>query len=288
MSKLTIIIPAYNEAQGLPKTLEAIQTMITEQGWSVIVVNDGSTDATPQILADVQDQLSITVLHHRTNRGYGAALKTGIQAAQTDFVATMDSDGQHRTEDMLALWGKATDYDLLIGQRTEILHSPLWRMPGKWLLQGMAIFLMRRTIPDLNSGMRVFRREVLLKYIHLFPNGFSFSTTSTMLFMNRGYAVGFHPIRVRARVGKSSVRLSTGLNTILLIIRLSMLLDPLRLFLPISFLLILVGVLWNLPFLLQSQGYSVGALLLIVTGIQIAVVALLSDQIAALRKERFE
>jgi hypothetical protein len=201
----------------------------------------------------------------------------------------MDSDGQHRIEDMIRLAGMAQEYDLLIGQRRQILHSPLWRMPGKWLLQGMAIFLMRRTIPDLNSGMRVFRREVLLKYLHLFPDGFSFSTTSTMLFMNRGYAVGFDPIDINPRQGnQSTVKLSTGFNTLLLILRLAMLLDPLRLFLPISLALIGVGTIWTIPLLILQLGYSIGALLLIMTGLLIFAVALLADQIAALRKERFE
>jgi hypothetical protein len=136
--------------------------------------------------------------------------------------------------------------------------------------------------------MRCFRREVLLKYLHLFPDGFSFSTTSTLVFMNRGYNVGFVPIEVKPRVGKSTVKLSTGFDTLLLILRLATLLDPLRLFLPISFILIGIGVLWTLPGLIQQEGYSIGALLLIMNGVLIFIMALLSDQIASLRKERFE
>lgn len=288
-STLTLIIPAYNEAPVIQRVLKELLPICEAQNWELIVINDGSKDPTAQEVEALLPNPRLTLITHKTNRGYGAALKTGVRAATTEWVGTMDSDGQHRIEDMIRLSGLAEQYDLLIGQRRQILHSPLWRMPGKWLLQGMAVFLMRRTIPDLNSGMRLFRREILLKYLHLFPDGFSFSTTSTMIFMNRGYAVGFEPIDVNPREGNTStVKLSTGFNTLLLILRLAMLLDPLRLFLPIGLTLVTIGTIWTIPLLIMKLGYSIGALLLIMTGLLIFVVALLADQIAALRKERFE
>ncbi|MFP4322244.1 MAG: glycosyltransferase family 2 protein [Anaerolineales bacterium] len=289
MSELSIIIPAYNEEQSIASMLDALLPIAQAQTWQVIVVNDGSEDGTSTALAAYMHHDGLLrIITHRVNRGYGAALKTGIHAAQTPFVGTMDSDGQHRTEDFVALAQHKDAYDLVIGRRPSVLAGPAWRAPGKLLLQLMAVALIRQPIPDLNSGMRIFRRETVLRYMHLFPNGFSFSTTSTMIFMHRGYAVHFHPITVRPRAGKSTVKLSTGFDTILLVIRIAMLLDPLRLFLPISALFILVGVAWTLPFLLRQEGYSIGALLLILTGVQIFIVALISDQIAALRKERFE
>ncbi len=288
MSDLSLVIPAYNEAQSIGQTLDTLLPVAQTHGWQVIVVNDGSHDATAERLQAYAEQPGLQIINHRVNRGYGAALKTGIHAAQTPFVGTMDSDGQHRTEDFIALADLKDDHDLIIGQRSSVLAGPAWRAPGKLLLQLMAVALIRQRIPDLNSGMRIFRREDVLRYLHLFPNGFSFSTTSTMIFMHRGYAVHFHPITVRQRVGKSTVKLSTGFDTILLVIRIAMLLDPLRLFLPISTLFVIAGVAWTLPFLLRQEGYSIGALLLILTGVQIFIVALISDQIAALRKERFE
>lgn len=288
MTDLTIVIPAYNEEDGIRTLLESLLPVCESQGWQVIVVNDGSTDKTVEKVEAFLPNPRLTLVTHRVNRGYGAALKTGVRHAQTEFVATMDSDGQHRIEDVIALAAHMQDYDLLIGKRDSVFHSPLWRMPGKWALQQMSVFLMRRSIPDLNSGMRFFRREVLLRYLHLFPDGFSFSTTSTLIFMNRGYAVDFMPIKVNKRVGKSTVRLSTGFDTLLLILRLATLLDPLRLFLPISLFLIIVGLVWTIPFLIMQAGYSIGALLLLMNGVLIFIMALLSDQIAALRKERFE
>lgn len=288
MTNLTIVIPAYNEEDGIRTLLESLLPVCESQGWQVIVVNDGSTDKTVEKVEAFLPTPCLTLVTHRVNRGYGAALKTGVRHAQTEFVATMDSDGQHRIEDVIALAAHMQDYDLLIGKRDSVFHSPLWRMPGKWALQQMSVFLMRRSIPDLNSGMRFFRREVLLRYLHLFPDGFSFSTTSTLIFMNRGYAVDFMPIKVNKRVGKSTVKLSTGFDTLLLILRLATLLDPLRLFLPISLFLIIVGLVWTIPFLIMQAGYSIGALLLLMNGVLIFIMALLSDQIAALRKERFE
>lgn len=288
MTDLTIVIPAYNEEEGIRTLLESLLPVCESQGWQVIVVNDGSTDKTVEKVEAFLPNPCLTLVTHRVNRGYGAALKTGVRHAQTEFVATMDSDGQHRIEDVIALAAHMQDCDLLIGKRDSVFHSPLWRMPGKWALQQMSVFLMRRSIPDLNSGMRFFRRDVLLRYLHLFPDGFSFSTTSTLIFMNRGYAVDFMPIKVNKRVGKSTVRLSTGFDTLLLILRLATLLDPLRLFLPISLFLIIVGLVWTIPFLIMQAGYSIGALLLLMNGVLIFIMALLSDQIAALRKERFE
>lgn len=288
MQELTLVIPAYNEEKGIGGALTNLLPVCEERGWRVIIVNDGSKDQTAAEVEKFLPHPQLELVTHSVNRGYGAALKTGVRAATTEFVGTMDSDGQHRIEDMVSLAERMTAYDLLIGKRTKVFHSPLWRMPGKWLLQMMSVYLMRRKIPDLNSGMRIFRREVLLKYLHLFPDGFSFSTTSTLIFMNRGFAVDFYPIDVKPRVGKSSVKLSTGFDTLLLILRLAMLLDPLRLFVPMSLLLIFVGVAWTTPFLVLQQGYSIGALLLIMNGILIFVMALLGDQIAALRKEKFE
>ena len=115
----------------------------------------------------------------------------------------MDADGQHRPEDVQRLWQMARDHDMVVGQRSKLCHSPLWRMPGKWFLWAMANYLSRSSIGDLNSGLRLFRREVAMKYLHICPSGFSFSTTITMALLSRGYQVTYVPIEVRKRIGKS-------------------------------------------------------------------------------------
>ena len=281
---LTIVIPAFNEADAIGPVLDRLKTASLELIEEIIVVDDGSTDETRNT-ASID---GIRVISHARNRGYGASLKTGILAARTPFVVTMDSDGQHDPADVVRLWNAAGTNDMVVGQRTGLLHSPLWRMPGKWLLGLMANYLSRNRIPDLNSGFRLVRRDVVVKYVHLCPAGFSFSTTITMAFFNRGYKVAYVPIQVRKRVGKSTVSVSTGLETIILILRIATLFDPLRLFVPLSALLALTGLAWGVPYAAYGHGVSVGAMLAIVTGVLMFSLGLICDQISQLRLERFE
>jgi hypothetical protein len=203
----------------------------------------------------------------------------------------MDADGQHRLADVIKLCETVRDGqapDCVIGHRTALVHSPLWRMPGKWMLTRMARILTQRKIPDLNSGLRIVRRDVLLKYIHLCPAGYSFSTTITIAMLSRGYAVKFVPIRVEPRVGKSLVNVRAGFQTIMLVLRLATLFNPLRVFLPLSLFCIVAGVGWGVPYALQGQGVTVAAMLLMITGVLLFGLGLICDQVAQLRLERYE
>lgn len=285
---LSIVIPAYNEGQNIGLTLEKLASLCQSHHWEVIIVDDGSSDDTVEQIVKHTNGGCVRLVRHHYNLGYGAALKTGIRQAQAPYVATMDSDGQHDPRELLKLLPSLPEYDLVVGQRTQLIHSNLWRMPGKWFLGWLANYLTRQTIPDLNSGMRIFRRETILKYLHLCSDGFSFSTTSTLIFFNRGYQVTYIPIQVHPRNGKSTVSLSTGFETIILILRIMTLFDPLRIFIPLSLLLMVAGILWAIPYALQLKGISVGAVLLMLAGLLNFMLGLLSDQIAALRKERFE
>lgn len=280
--KISIVMAAYNEEAAIGDVLQALQTRFNEQ--EIIVVDDGSTDHT----AEIAESAEVKVIRHPDNKGYGAALQTGIRAASGDVILTMDADGQHDANDLLKLLSYIDRFDMVIGQRAQRLHSQLWRMPGKWFLTLLAEYLTGQKIPDLNSGMRAFRREVILKYLHLCPDGFSFSTTSTLIFLNRGYNVKYVPIHVNVREGKSTVSVATGFDTILLVLRVITLFEPLRLFMPISLMLIAFGIAWGLPYLWQGRGVSVGALLFALIGVQIFFFGLLTDQISQLRKERFE
>jgi glycosyltransferase involved in cell wall biosynthesis len=280
--QISIVMAAYNEEAVVGTVLQALQMHFNER--EIIVVDDGSTDHT----AEIAESAGVKVIRHPYNKGYGAALKTGIRAACGDVVLTMDADGQHEAHDLLDLLSYSDQFDMVVGQRAQRLHSQLWRMPGKWFLTLLAEYLTGQKIPDLNSGMRAFRREVILKYLHLCPDGFSFSTTSTLVFLNRGYSVKYTPIHVNAREGKSTVSLATGFDTILLVMRMMTLFEPLRLFVPISLVLFTFGIVWGLPYLWQSRGVSVGALLFVLIGVQIFFFGLLTDQISQLRKERFE
>jgi glycosyltransferase involved in cell wall biosynthesis len=284
MTSVSIVIPAFNEEQAIGSVLGRIKSICADLAPEIIVVDDGSTDDT----ARMAEEAGVRVIRHARNMGYGASIKTGIRSAQTEFVLTIDADGQHRAEDILRLWELADVSDMVVGQRTNLIHSPLWRMPGKWLLSLMANYLTQYTIPDLNSGFRLIRREVVLKYLHLCPSGFSFSTTIAMALLSRGYNVAYVPIQVERRVGKSTVSIATGWDTIILILRIATLFDPLRIFVPASALIGMVGALWGIPFALSGHGVSVGAMLAIVTSMLLFGLGLICDQISQLRLERFE
>jgi glycosyltransferase involved in cell wall biosynthesis len=284
---VTIVIPAHNEEGAIGEVLAALSRQLPANVAEIILVNDGSTDRTQEIA----EASGVRVIRQPSNRGYGAALKAGIRAAKTDYVLTMDADGQHRQEDVArlcaAVSGKSPP-DCVIGHRTKLVHSPLWRMPGKWFLTRLARILTRKDIKDLNSGLRVMRRDVIGRYMHLCPSGFSFSTTSTFALASRGYTIEFLPIQVERRVGKSSVSVATGFQTILLVLRLASLFNPLRVFLPLSLFFIFGGIIWSIPYLLDGEGVTVAAMLAFLTGVTLFGLGLICDQVAQLRLERFE
>jgi glycosyltransferase involved in cell wall biosynthesis len=281
---LTIVIPAFNEAVSVARVIENVTAALHGISFDLVVVDDGSSDDT----AEVARRAGANVVQHARNLGYGAALKTGFKFAQSEYVVTFDADGQHRASDILRLWEIRDRVDMAVGARTQLLHSPFWRMPGKWLLGWMAQYLTRQQIPDLNSGLRVFRRPVSLKYLHLCPPGFSLSTTMTLAMLCRGWRVEYVPIEVVRREGKSTVSVTTGLETIVLILRLVSLFDPLRVFVPASMIIAGIGIVWEIPIALAGRGISVGSMLAIVTGVLLFGLGLLCDQISQLRLERFE
>jgi len=288
---LTIVIPCYNEERGISGTIEKLVPVAKSKGWKVLIVNDGSSDGT----ADVVNNLDgVTVIHHKHNKGYGASLKTGILAAKTEYISFYDADGQHQPDDLVKMSLMARDYDMIVGARGKSSHQDWQRKPGKWVLSRFANFLTGEDIPDLNSGLRIVKKEEILPLLHLFPNSFSFSTTSTMAFMNMGFSVKYIGIKVEKRVGTSTVKqLKHGSSTLLLMLRLMVLFNPLRVFLPVSFFLIGSGFLYQVGFgiytYLNTDKIVIfqGSMLLLVTGLLIFFFGLMTDQISEVRKHQF-
>ncbi|MDD3563014.1 MAG: glycosyltransferase family 2 protein [Candidatus Cloacimonadaceae bacterium] len=286
---LTVIIPAYNEAKGIGEMLKELTEFSSDLPWHIFIINDGSNDETGTIVSQFS---GVTLINHPYNKGYGAALKTGILAAETEYIAFYDADGQHNPQDLLNLFENIKNNDMIIGERGKDSHQDWMRKPGKWVLSKTANFLTGRKIPDLNSGLRVIRRESILNLLHLFPDGFSFSTTSTIAFMNMGLFVSYYPITVRKRVGSSTVKqIKHGSNTIMLILRLIVLFNPLKVFIPVSlitfglgiFYEIYAGVLFhpNPPKLIPL------AFFMLITGVLIFFFGLVVDQISEMRKHQF-
>jgi glycosyltransferase involved in cell wall biosynthesis len=286
-SKLfTIIIPAFNEEEAIGKTLQELLQVEIEKECRILVIDDGSSDKTFDI---VKTFPIVDVIRHPYNKGYGASLKTGIRASTTEFIILYDADGQHTPESLLNVKRNRREYDMLIGMRGKDSHQDWIRKPGKWILSKVANFLTGRKIPDLNSGLRVINRDIIKNLLHLMPNGFSFSTTSTIAFMNLGYMVGYQPIKVQKRIGKSSVKqLKHGSSTILLILRLIVLFNPLKVFLPISLFLFSLGVLYEVLYgvILAKDHIRLipTAFFLLITGITIFFFGLVVDQVSELRK----
>ncbi len=279
---ISVIIPAFNEQQGiasvLPALLEALNA--SQHPFEVLVIDDGSTDDT----AEIATRLGVKVLSHRTNKGYGASLKTGIRGAQYELILMMDSDGQHNPTDVLHLVEMAGEYDMVVGTRGPGSHSPTLRRPGKWLLQLTANYLAGVKIPDLNSGLRVFSRELAGRFMHILPNGFSFTTTLTLACLKENFRIEWVPITVVPRSGKSSVKpIRDGYNTFILILRTIVLFDPLKVFLPPSLLLGAFGVLFSIYGIIRFNSFPETGVLVITAAIILFFLGILADSISALR-----
>ncbi len=283
--KVSVIIPAYNEEDAIGRVLGGLLPMADTNGWEVIVVDDGSTDAT----AKVADQNSVKVITHPYNRGYGSSLKTGIASASGNIVVIMDSDGQHDPGDIPRLLEHINDHDVVIGERAKGSYHLWTRRPGKWLLGKIANFLTGRKIPDINSGLRAYQKDLLLKLIHLMPNGFSFSTTSTVAYLSMNFRVKYIPIKTKQRTGKSTVnQIKHGCETILLMLRLIVLFNPLKVFMPVSLFLIFMGLAYQI-YIICLTGLHVegGAIVSLIAGIQIFLFGLMIDQISSVRREKY-
>lgn len=285
--QLTIIVTAFNEEASIGSVVEGLVNCCGNFA-EIIVVNDGSTDRTAEIVSAVNGRIKL--INHRRNYGYGAALKTGIREASSEQVCFFDGDGQHNPEDVHRLYQASGNVDMVVGSRGRSAFLNLLRTPGKLILHILANFLAKRPIPDVNSGLRIVRREAITRYLYLLPDGFSASTTMTMIFMTRGYEVKYVDIRVKPRKGKSQVhQLRDGTATIMLILRILLLFNPMRFFLPCSTLFIFLGVVYGAYKLYDTgTGLSVGSLLIIFVGLLSFIFGLLCDQISSLRLERFE
>jgi glycosyltransferase involved in cell wall biosynthesis len=282
---VSIVIPAFNEEKAIGTTLDEVLGAVaaSPRSYQLIVVDDGSRDRTGELAA----LKGVHVVTHRRNRGYGASLKSGTLAARGTIVLFYDADNQFDPADIDRMVTELGDLDAVLGARTSGSHAPFSRRGGKKLLGWLANYLARTRIPDLNCGLRAIRRDVLLDYLHLLPNGFSASTTTTLVLLKEGHDVRFVPVTVKRRIGKSTVKpIKDGIDTALLIVRLTTLLDPFRVFGPVSLVFFLFGVAWGSYYISLGRGLSTASLFMLVSSIIIFFFGLLADQVASMRRER--
>ena len=227
---LSVVIPAYNEAEGISLTLEGLLKEVP--GAEIIVIDDGSRDGTSEAIARFSD---VVLLQHTFNRGYGAAIKTGMMAATRKYVAWFDADNEHRVSDLKTMLSRMKREHLaaVIAQRRQPGPSAV-RGVGKVFIRLLARSLGFKGEKDMNCGLRVFDRNTILRYISLLPNTFSASLTSTMIMLERRYPLGYHTIELNPRIGTSKVTLGDGFTALLLVLRTIMLFSPMRMFFPIA------------------------------------------------------
>jgi glycosyltransferase involved in cell wall biosynthesis len=275
---VSVVIPALNEAGAIA---DVVRGLAAAGAWrEILVVDDGSSDETGRIAAEA----GARVIRHPYTKGNGAAVKTGLRAAAGDYVLIIDGDGQHDPADAVRLAGRLGEYDLVVGARSDETQAGSARRAGNSMLNRLASYLTERSIPDLTSGFRAARRDYLLEFIHLLPNGFSTPTTSTLAFLKAGHNVGFEPVHARPRVGTSKIRLSKdGPKFFLIILRIITIFSPLRIFLPIAGVSMLAGLVYGLAGVLLDAKIPNGAVLAIMFSVVVFLVGLVSEQIAALR-----
>ena len=281
---ISIIIPAYNEADSIIKTITDLKENIEKLPFTfeIIVVDDASTDQTPALIKDMP---GLKIITQPYNKGYGAALKSGAKVAQSDWLLFFDADGQHKPQYISTMLPYMDRFDLISGQRVGY-QGPLIRQPGKKAIHLLAIFLLGRKISDFNCGLRLIKKEHFLRFSHILPNGFSCSTTIIFAFYKEKLDIKFVPIQIEKRGGgKSMVKPKEAFIYFMLIIRLIILFSPLRFFLPISLLLFVFGAgLFIYDASLQGR-ISVSTVLILITSILIFFFGLIADQIAAIRRE---
>jgi glycosyltransferase involved in cell wall biosynthesis len=283
---LSVVVPIYNESASLPGLLSELVPYCHDRKWKLILVNDGSSDDTSAILKDYEEVPDIKIIQHKVNRGYGGAVKTGILDADTRYIVTIDADGQHELGNMdkLLRFTLEKDADLVIGNRGKGGSSGLYRNIGKWMIRKFAGLLMPVYISDLNSGFKLYSTELVQRYLSLCPDSMAFSDVITLIFIKKGHLVLEHPITIKKRMrGKSTITTFTAIQTVMEIINIAMMFNPLRIFLPLSVLCIGFGFAWGIPILLRARGVSVGAMLAIVTGLLFFFIGLVAEQLSAMR-----
>jgi len=287
---ISVVIPAFNEEAAVGSEVEAVQRVLNEHGivHEIIVVDDGSEDHTAQkaILAQAR------VLRHPVNRGYGAAIKTGILAANNDIIVITDADGTYPADAIPTLVAKLETADMVVGARTgKEVHIPMIRRPAKLFLGWLASRIAGQHIPDLNSGLRAFRRQCVSQYFSILSNRFSFTTTGTLALLADDYLVVYHPINYYQRVGKSKITPRHFMDFIVLVLRMAMLFQPLKVFTPLAFSCGFFGVskvVYDVASLFPRAGHfdwsllyqpvlSTSAILLLLVGLQLLLIGMVAD-----------
>lgn len=278
MTTLSIILPAKNEAEGLKSFLPRLRKQYPQA--EIIVVNDGSTDATAEICLSN----GVYVVNHPYSMGNGAAIKSGARHASGDVLVFMDADGQHKPDDIPHLL-KHIDkgYDMAVGARDGDSQASRARGFGNAFYNRLASYMTEHDIKDLTSGFRAVKAAKFREFLHLLPNGFSYPTTCTMAFFRSGYSVVYEPITAPKRIGNSHLNvMKDGMRFLLIIFKIGTLHSPLKLFMPISMSFFLTGLGYYLYTFITEGRFTNMSALLFTTAMIVFLIGLVSEQITSL------
>src|SRR5687767_14029889 len=275
---VTIVVPAYNEEHGIRPVVEKLRDAMTAfpYEFEILVVDDGSKDRT----AEEARATGVRVVQHRQNRGYGEALKTGIRHARFERIAIIDADGSYPPQEIPRLAALLDDAEMVVGARTGPNAAiPLIRRPAKKALTMLASYLTGVKIPDLNSGLRLFRRALAIEFFDLLPSKFSFTTTITLAALNSGYLVEYVEVDYYARTGKSKIRpIQDTFNFTMLILRMTLIFRPLKVYLPLAAILVLLGAaIFAAGWFVFGKIFDNTALLFLFAAFQCFAIGMLAD-----------
>jgi glycosyltransferase involved in cell wall biosynthesis len=290
VTDVSVIIPAKNEEAALAGVLERLHAVLSSSRahgtYEIVVVDDGSTDGT----ADAAAKAGARVVRHPYSMGNGAAVKAGMRAAKGAVFVLMDADGQHVPEDVPRLLDAHAGYAMVVGARSKGTGTGAHRGLANAIYNRLASYVVGRRVEDLTSGFRVVTAEHARRFIYLLPNTFSYPTTITLAFFRSGLPVRYVPVEARRRVGKSHIRLlKDGTRFFMIILRIATIFSPLKVFMPLAVAIFLLGLgryVWT--FLFLDKRFTGGSQLAFVTALILFALALISEQVAALRFDRSE
>ena len=285
ISKFSLILPIYNEEKIIEKSIDQILKLQSDNNYlfEIIIVNDGSSDTTHEILKKFKQNDNLKIIDHSKNYGYGRALKTGISQSTYETIFITDIDGTYPNDRIVEFFLEfsSNNFDMLVGSRS-LMNSgiPLIRKPPKYLINKLANYLVRFKIPDLNSGFRIFKKSLYQQYQHLLPDGFSFTSTITLAFLSELKKVEYKSINYEKRVGKSKIHpIKDTFNFVILILRVMIYFNPLRIFVPLSLITFFIGFVLLIYRILEGGQFLAATIILLFLSMNFMLLGLLADLI---------